>query len=934
MPAAPPSDWPLALALLDEALALGPEQRAHWLAQTAASQPGVMPLLHKLLKAHGRVEQHNVLATLPKLAVKVSGLEAGATGMQVGPFELIAPLGRGGMGSVWRARYADGRLKRDVAVKLPAATSDPMALATLRERFDRERDFLAGLEHPNIARLYDAGVSASGQPFLAMEYIDGRVITDHCDVQRLGVKARLVLFLQVLDAVAHAHQHLVLHRDLKAGNVLVDAQGQVRLLDFGVARLLPQTESAAALPELSELTERAGAAFTLGHAAPEQLTHSTLSTATDVYALGVMLYHLLTGLSPYQPVRNSRGALEDAVLLATPAAASSRAHTADALEARQTTTAGLRKALRGDIDVVLGKALKKGPAERYPTVAALAQDLRSHLARLPIAARPDGWAYRARLFVERHRVAVATAAVASLALLGSSGVAVWQARVSANNAARANQEAARSLAGQKFFAGLLANADPERNKDITALDRKVVDEALANAERDFAGAPETLALVFKQLGDLYHRLGVASRRLEVLDKRVAMLRTMPMAPVDEVVEAQLSLGEALNDSPLEADRARAVPTLLAAHHMAQARRASDGLVVRALCQIADQFLVDSKNEEADAYASLAVAHAERTLPNPHPNLAWAYEQRAVTDTRLGRLDAAREAYRKAMAVDATGQGRGKRGQVNTRTNLANTEFMAANFRVAKREALSALAFSKAQLGDTGSALTNLRVRAVMSSLQAGELDEAAQLVSELLAADIASDDPARAGPANYAAGVVLMGRGKFAQAAQAFAKAQPGMAMHPRWQRRLTAQMATLKLKTGSASEAYGLLQPLVASLRAQVGTGSEEFAIVATPAAVALARQGRWGEAQRLFDEACVQRRAVVASNHPDRVRCESYGILAAAQLTPQARVHALGQQLALLSAGRDDHMPLVASLEAAKRWAGRPHGQAEQAAGFPLLD
>ena len=929
------SDWPRALALLDEALALTVAEREPWLVRTAADMPLVMPLLRKLLAAHDRVEVHGLLATLPKLQSDTAHLapydDAGAPGQRVGPFELIEPLGHGGMGSVWRARYADGRLKRDVAVKLPATRGNPASLAILSERFARERDFLAQLEHPNIARLYDAGVSQSGQPFLAMEYVAGRVITDHCDAQKLVIKDRLALFLQVLDAVAHAHQQLVLHRDLKAGNVLVDEHKQVRLLDFGVARLLPQADSG---DTASDLTERAGAAFTLGHAAPEQLTHGTLSTATDVYALGVMLYHLLTGLSPYQPTRDTRGALEDAVLQDLPEAASARAFAAEVLEARQTTPAGLRKALQGDLDLILGKALKKTPGERYPTAAALAQDLKHHLARKPISVRADGWAYRAGLFVTRHRTAVVATTVAALALLGSSGVALWQARVSAGNAAQASKEASRANAAQKFFVDLLAHADPEKNKNVTSLDRKLADEALANAERDFADAPDTLLVVLKQLGTIYHRMGLPTRQIEALEKRLALLLATPSSPVDEIVGAQLSLGEALNESPDAANRAKAGPTLTAAREMAIRQNASHSLVVQALCQSADQLLLESKHEEADRYAEQAVALAERTLPNPHPNLSWAYEQRGVTSSRLGQLDAARAWYRKAIAVDATGHGRRKMSQVNTRTHLAITEYLAGNYRASKREALSAIEFAHAQFGDTGHTQTPLRVLAVLATVQSGEPAEAERLASQLLAGDLASDNVRRVGQARYAIGVIAMARGEFTRATLSFENAKAGMATDPRWRRRLAAQTAVLEIKRGRLTEAHDMLEPLIAEIRSDVGLGSEEFAALAEPAAVALRRQGHAEAAQRLFEEACVSRRKFLAPRHPNRVRCESYLILGSGLLSRDQRIQALQQQLTLLTTGRDDHIPLAASLRLATSWASAADARPGQGLKFPLLD
>lgn len=928
--------WQRALALLDQALELRPEQRDAWLADTSAGEPEAALLLRKLLAAHGLVETQELLATLPKVVRGPALADGGAAGMSVGPFELIEPLGRGGMGSVWRARYSDGRLKRDVAIKLPASTDDPVALATLRERFARERDFLAQLQHPHIARLYDAGVSTAGQPFLAMEYVAGQPIDAHCDALRLTVRARLQLFDQVLDAVAFAHQQLVLHRDLKADNVLVDAQGQVRLLDFGVARLLPPPLGlgmADGVPE-ADLTERAGAAFTLGYAAPEQVNHGTLSTATDVYALGVLLYRLLTGLSPYQPARDTRGALEDAVLLATPQSASARAFAPQALQVRQCSVKALRKLLRNDLDVILAKALKKLPSERYTTISALADDLRRHLAQQPISARADSWRYRSGLFVARHKWAVAASAFATVALMATTGVAAWQAKVSADNAARASREAARANSAQKFFAGLLSNADPEKNKSINAIDRKVLDQALATAEKDFADAPDTLTLVLKQLADIYFRLGVPERQLQVQKKRVALLATLPNATADEVLDAQLALGWALGYSADASERTRALPMLKAALVQATTARASPELMVRLLCAIADRQASDLQLAEADATAARAVAHAERHLPDPHPLLAFAYEARAVTAGRIGQFQAARASFRRSIAVDSTGKGRGAVDQLTTRSNLASMEYDAGQYKQALQEAQDALAFAAKTLGPTDSTLTPLRVRAVFAAERAGQLDKAARLAQQLLAPDLNSGDGFRTGRALFAQAVVAAAQGDLVAAGRAFSAAEPGLSTSPGWRRALTLQQATLALRTQRTDKALEALQPLLQSLQEQTAGKSNEFCRVAERTGVALARLGRVDEARPMFEQACAWRRTNYAASHPERVRCEAYVTLADAGTSGAEKQRVLAELAAAFTADRNDRMALADGLRAASAWVQGAAGAAPGFDKFPLLD
>ena len=302
-------------------------------------------------------------------------------------------LGRGGMGEVWLAERPHGPGSRSVALKLPATT---MAHGVLAERFERERDILARLAHPNIARLYDAGFAAGGQPYLALEYVEGVPFTESCDARRLAIDARLALFVQVLAAVQYAHNNLVLHRDLKPSNILVTAEGRVKLLDFGIAKLL-----AGGSAEETEITRMGGHALTLDYAAPEQVTGAPLTTAVDVYALGVLLYELLTGARPYHVQHGTLGEIGEAIASVDPVPPSEAAFTAAALASRSATAPRLRRALAGDLDTIVAKAMRKEPEERYASVGSLADDLARHRAGLPVTARPPSMWYRAARLLSR-----------------------------------------------------------------------------------------------------------------------------------------------------------------------------------------------------------------------------------------------------------------------------------------------------------------------------------------------------------------------------------------------------------------------------------------------------------------------------------------------------------------------------------------------------
>jgi len=421
MPKLSPEQWKQASPFLDEALSLNAQERAEWLAVFHQNNPEIAALVELLLDEHRAVAEERFLEQVPPLRPDQSA----SAGETIGAYSLLSPIGHGGMGTVWLAERSDGRFERKVAIKFPHISVRGHAG---EGRFKREGSILARLAHPNVAELVDAGVTPAGQPYLVLEYVDGTQIDTYCDIHKHGIDARIRLFLDVLAAVAHAHTNLIVHRDIKPSNVLVTNEGHVKLLDFGIAKLLEDQSQPA---EATILTREAGSVLTPAYAAPEQITGQPITTATDVYSLGVLLYVLLTGRHPtgisqspahlvkaivdIEPLRPS-----DAITLdQTNPIAANRAATADRL----------RRRLRGDLDTILVKALKKDSGQRYPSVLALANDLKRHLQREPISARPDTMAYRAAKFVRRNRTAVVLTTIALMAVFIGAGVSIYQASV-------------------------------------------------------------------------------------------------------------------------------------------------------------------------------------------------------------------------------------------------------------------------------------------------------------------------------------------------------------------------------------------------------------------------------------------------------------------------------------------------------------------------
>ncbi len=487
--------WAELEPLLDHALTLPPEQRQQFLDTLPAEQQRWRDALQRLLRAEAEAVEAGFLEHAATLTSGTSsGSPGGATawqaGQQVGPWVLIEELGRGGMASVWRARPHSGDFQREVALKLPHSPAPGWL-----ERLKRERDLLARLQHAGIARLYDAGVDAQGLPWLAMECVQGRDILAWCDTRRADLHQRLDLLLQAADALQYAHSRLVLHRDIKPANVMVQDDGQVRLLDFGIARSLAAADGEAALTQLGQRP------MTPEYASPEQVRGEEPGIASDVYAFGVLAYRVLAGASPYAAAApTSRHALERAVLETEPSAPSAAAG-----------EAATARALRGDLDAIVLKALAKEPARRYPTMDALAADLRRHLAGEPVQARPPSWRYRAGRFVVRHRWAVAASTLAVLALAGTAGWALRNAHDRALAARRAEAQYA-------FFRQLIVHDESEMS-DVAHRDERVQDlleRAAVRLPDSLGDAPEARYQLMRDLAPMLDALGDGEAAIRLL----------------------------------------------------------------------------------------------------------------------------------------------------------------------------------------------------------------------------------------------------------------------------------------------------------------------------------------------------------------------------------------------------------------------------------
>jgi tetratricopeptide (TPR) repeat protein len=605
--------WRRLSPLLDQLLDLPPADRPARLAALQQAHPDLADALAGLLADGGQAQFDRFLTgAVPASAGGAApgqGSGAGLAGTRLGAYLLEAPLGQGGSGSVWRARREDGRFEGHVAIKLLHLSQLGQAGA---ERFRREGSILARLAHPHIARLLDAGVAEGGQPYLVIELVQGQRLDRHCDAQQLSVPQRLRLFIDVLQAVAHAHGHLVVHRDIKPSNILVTPDGTVKLLDFGIAKLL-DADSAAG--PTTDLTRDWGRAMTPEYAAPEQLRGEPVTTATDVYALGVLLYELLSGRLPFPGRR--RGAAAQPAADDEPPRPSTVA-----------TDAARRKQLAGDLDTIVLRSLKAAPADRYPTVSALLDDIQRHLAGRPVLARADSVVYRLRKWVGRHRAASAVAAAVVLAMVGGAHaqvavllalaagtlLALWQARKARAQAASALQAQQRAEQVKQFIASIFTEATPREGTGgvVTAID--LLASASVRIEVELGASPAVAGELGVLVGASCSRLGDLTRGLAALEPALPRCRAQFGDRHPITLRCRVLLLEALNGASQYGQARSMAPALLAD--------------LRAQLPAQADLLVFALQESSFALAK---------LQQVEPSLAPLHEAMAVAEAHLGLL---------------------------------------------------------------------------------------------------------------------------------------------------------------------------------------------------------------------------------------------------------------------------------------------------------
>lgn len=504
--------WDRLRSLYEEAQAIAPERRLEFILNTCDDDPALREQLVGLVMASGSG------AAFDETATRIGDMTFKATaelppGHVIGRYTIVRLIGQGGMGSVYLAERSDREFEQRVAIKVVASG---VLSSRIMARLRSERQILASLNHPNIARLFDGGATSEGTPFLAMEYVEGKPIDIYCEDRALDIKQRLELFLHVCSAVQYAHTQLVIHRDIKPSNILVTADGTPKLLDFGIAKLLDPNAPGRA-DDLTRVHERV---MSPEHASPEQVRGERVGTASDVYALGVLLYQLLTRRKPYYFGGKNLDEIERVILEEVPPRPSAAVLNVRADE-DESANETLAKALQGDLDTIVMKAMHKDAQHRYPTPGALAEDIERFLSSRPISARPDSLGYRVRKYWRRNRLPIAVGAVATFAIVAMTVLYAWRLTTERDIAERERLTATRV---SEFMTEVFRVANPSESRGNTVPVREVLDSAVARIERDLREEPAVRVQLLEKMAQAYVGIGLWGRAESLLEDAVAQAR--------------------------------------------------------------------------------------------------------------------------------------------------------------------------------------------------------------------------------------------------------------------------------------------------------------------------------------------------------------------------------------------------------------------------
>jgi len=894
--------WRRVSALLDELLDLDPEDRPAALRAACQDEPELVARIERLLLAderhEGILEQppEEVFRQLLDDAAAAGPCEGQVEGCVIGPYRIVREIGRGGMGVIYLAQRADGQFEQRVALKLLKRGLDT---GEIMDRFLRERQILARLEHPAIARLLDGGVSEEGQPYFAMEYVDGKPITIACDGSRATVEERLKLFVAVCEGVQYAHANLVIHRDLKPSNIMVDAEGRPKLLDFGIAKLLSDEGTA----EATALTRAGRSAMTPEYAAPEQIRGEPATTATDVYALGLVLYELLTG----RRARQLEGSSSPAPTGASPGTrpkrpslvVASRDETesdgdASALAvaaSRRSSPRRLRRRLAGDLDTIVLKALREEPGRRYPSVEALARDVERHIEGLPVKARRETWTYRAGKLISRHRLGFAATVALVLALAGGLAATAWEARAAA-------REAHRAEAVTRFLVSIFETSDPAKARGRTVSARELLDRGTGRIDSELSGQPVAQAELRGVLGELYRKLGLLDRAGPLLNRALQDNRAIYGVRSTEAAAAEERWGVYLYDRGKYVQAEKVLRHVLALQEEVSGPHSP--AAGETLSSLASTLSEQGRYAEAAGLHRRALDISTARFGGESTQAATDLANLAVTLWNRGELDAAEPYARRALAIRERRLGEDHPETAESLHDVATLLSDKGDYEESEALFKRAIRLRKRILGPDHPLLATTLSNYAILLQRRGRMKEAKPVALDALEIDrqaLGPDHPTLAVKLNNY-GVLCYRLGDFEEAERFMGEAletwrtQLGPE-HPKVATALN-NIGMIRLELGDAHGAELLIREGLAIHRRTSGDVSRPVARSLRNLGVALLAEGRTSEAGRDLSESLDVSRRVYPEGYPRlaevevalaRVRMEQRRLLEAEALLRTAR-------------------------------------------------
>ncbi len=708
-----PRRWERVTEAFGELAELSAGERTDALRTLETADPAVHAEVVSLLASSDsvgdRFDQPGFVADLADLE------QPSLSGRRIGPYVISREIGRGGMGAVWEAQRADDQYHKRVAIKMVAMGRDTDAML---RRFRVERELLARLDHGNIATLLDGGVTDEGQPWFAMEYVEGEPITTWCASHKLDVRARVELFRQVCAATQYAHEHLVVHRDLKPANILVATDGTVKLLDFGVAKLTEADDADGGL------TGTAGVALTAAYASPEQLRGESVSTASDIYSLGVVLYELLTGTRPFSSVPDA--------LLERTANPPSRAVTADAASAMGGD--GVRQvsqAIEGDLDAVVLMALRPQVARRYRSVQQLSDDLQRALDGHQVSARPDTMGYRVSTLVRRNRAAAALAAIAVLTLLGATGFSVRQAAVARAERDRAVLESARTKQVTQFFQDVLSSARPDRQGgNVTVV--QAIDSAIMRTDSAFTGQPDLRAAIKLTLGATLTNMYHYKSAKPLLEDALRFRRTVDGdTPSMDKVDALFNLA-AIETEVGDAGKAESLYRASIAMR-GKLTPGDSSKIYEGMGNVAEALMNQGKLKEAEALYDTVAKALDRLRPHDIDLRATTRANLGTAMSQLGEYVAAEPVLREAAKLAEQAKGPNDPSVATVLQPLAGTLIFNGKYAEAEQVARRGIAINEKEFGRSNPATVSAMRMLTGAMVEAGRCKEALPFIHEMLA---------------------------------------------------------------------------------------------------------------------------------------------------------------------------------------------------------